>query len=99
MEPKDFIEAGMGNFILMKNIIAIVDSQSEPSKKLMRAAKQQGKSLDLTKGKKTHSYIILQGGYVAASMLVPSTIVRRITKPNGKRKDVIAMREGKFVRD
>lgn len=87
MEPKDFIDVGMGNFLLMRNTLAIIDAQSEPSKKLMRAAKEQGKFMDMTRGKKTHSYIVMQGGYIASSMLLPATIVRRVSKPNGRKHE------------
>lgn len=84
----------MGNFVYMKSVLAIVDAQSEPSKKMMRSAKEQGKFVDLTKGKKTHSYIILKDGYVAASMLVPSTIVRRISRPNFRKREAYGVRDG-----
>lgn len=88
MEQKDFIEAGMGNFIMKDNIYAIIDAESAPSKNIWKNAKENGKALDMTRGRKTHSFIVLKDGYVASSLLMPSTIIRRITHPNGHRKEV-----------
>lgn len=75
-----FLDAGMGNYVYLDNVLAFMDSASASAKKVFLAAKENGKVLNLTKGRKAYSYILLKDGFVASSVLLPKTGISRMTK-------------------
>jgi regulator of extracellular matrix RemA (YlzA/DUF370 family) len=87
VDSVDFIDVGMGNYVLKANIVAVVDANSIPSRNALKAAKEAGKAIDMTKGRKTHSFVLCKDGYVASSVLMPATMIRRMTKTNGRTKE------------
>ena len=71
------INAGYGNCINSGKVISVVSIDSAPSKRLVSMAKDAGKAIDATQGRKTKSVIMMDDGYVVLSALVPDTIAIR----------------------
>lgn len=71
---------GFGNIVIDDRIIAIVNPDSAPSKRLKEEAKSQQKLIDATYGRKTRALIITDSGHVIMSAINPETISSRIER-------------------
>lgn len=82
MKGLRLLNAGFGNIIPSAEVIAIVNPDSSPIKRLIQKAKEekdQGKGIvDFTQGRKARSVIITDYGRVYLSSLQPETIVNRV---------------------
>ena len=72
-----FINIGFGNMVAAERIVAIVSPDSAPIKRLVQDAKDDGRAIDLTCGKKTKSVILTDTEHVILSALPPEKIVGR----------------------
>lgn len=77
-----FVNIGFGNIIYLSRIIAIVNPGSSPMKRLKEEAKNRGKLIDATEGRKTRSIIITDSDHVILSALQVETILQRINEIN-----------------
>ncbi len=73
-----FISVGFGNMVADERILAIVSPDSAPIKRLMQEAKDQGKVIDVSCGRKTRSVIITDSDLLVFSALQPETISARV---------------------
>ena len=71
------INIGFGNVISGDRIIAIVNPESSPVKRMKDEAKASGKLIDATYGRKTRSILITDSNHVILSALQPETIAQR----------------------
>ncbi|MGY0395150.1 MULTISPECIES: DUF370 domain-containing protein [unclassified Fusobacterium] len=74
------INIGFGNMVMENRIIAIVNPDSAPSKRLKEEAKAQNRLIDATLGKKTKTLIITDSNHVIMSAINPETISLRIER-------------------
>lgn len=74
------INIGFGNMVMEDRIIAIVNPDSAPSKRLREDAKAQNRLVDATLGRKTKTLIITDSNHVIMSAINPETISLRIEK-------------------
>lgn len=74
------INIGFGNMVMESRIIAIVNPDSAPSKRLRDDAKAQNRLVDATLGRKTKTLIITDSNHVIMSAINPETISLRIEK-------------------
>ncbi len=74
------IGVGFGNVVIDERIIAIINPDSAPSKRLKDEAKTQHKLIDATYGRKTRALLITDSGHVIMSAINPETISSRIEK-------------------
>ena len=72
-----FMNIRFGNFINSRQILSISRFDSAPMKRLVQGAKEAGTAIDATQGRKTKSVIMMAGGYVVLSALLPDTIAAR----------------------
>jgi hypothetical protein len=61
-------------------VIAIVNSASAPMKRLKEEAKERGKLVDATNGRKTRTLLITDSDHVILSALQAETIALRFTE-------------------
>ena len=78
------INIGFGNVINAEKIVAVVNPDAAPVKRLMQSAKEAGTAIDATQGRKTKSVIMMAGGYVVLSALLPDTIAARYRMGDGQ---------------
>ena len=71
------IHIGFGNIVNTEKIIAIVSPDSAPIKRLVQKARELGTAVDATQGRKTKSVLIMEGGQLVLSALLPETITGR----------------------
>ena len=79
-----FMNIGFGNFINSRQILSISRFDSAPMKRLVQSAKEAGTAIDATQGRKTKSVIMMAGGYVVLSALLPDTIAARYRRGDGQ---------------
>ena len=73
-----FINAGHENNVNIDKIIAILNSDSAPGRRLIRNAKETQLLLDATEGNKTLAIIVTESGHVITSAFRAETLRKRI---------------------
>lgn len=73
-----FINIGYGNLVLLDKVVAIIKPGSAPIKKIRVEAKQGGRLIDATLGRKTRAVIFMQSDHIVLSSLKPETIMERV---------------------
>jgi hypothetical protein len=72
------VSIGFGNVIYAARVVAIVNPGSSPIKKLREEAKERGKLIDATEGRKTRSIIVTDSDHVVLSAIQVETIAQRV---------------------
>ncbi len=72
------INIGFGNIVIASRIVAIVTPNSAPMKRFKEDARESGKLIDVTHGRKTRSIIITDSGHIMISAVQPETISQRM---------------------
>ena len=71
----------VGNsYIRISEIEVVAPPESAPLKRLMHDAKDTGKCVDLTYGRKTKSIIVLKSGKIVLSYITAPTLANNINK-------------------
>jgi len=77
----DPVHVGFGGIVAANRILAILDPNSQPVKRMVRKAKKEGMAIDMTYGRKTRTVIILDTGHIITAAIQPETIVGRLQQP------------------
>lgn len=72
------INIGYGNMISAARIVTIVSPDSAPIKRLIQEAKDDGRAIDATYGRKTRAVIVMDSGHIILSSLITETLAARI---------------------
>lgn len=64
-------------------IVTIVSPESAPIKRLVQEARDDGRAIDATYGRKTRAVIIMDSGHVILSSLITDTLAARINENGG----------------
>ncbi|MBI4654678.1 MAG: DUF370 domain-containing protein [Nitrospirae bacterium] len=78
------INIGFGNVVSTSKIIAIVTPGSSPIKRMREEARERGKLIDATHGRKTRAIIITDSDHVILSALHAETITERLSEEGGE---------------
>lgn len=81
----NLLNIGFGNVVSTSRIVAIINPGSSPIKKLREEARQRGKLIDATEGKKMRSIIITDSDHVILSAIQVETLVQRISGLEGEK--------------
>lgn len=73
-----FINIGHGNMIASARIVAVVSPESSPIKRLVQEAKEDGRAIDATGGRKTRAVLVADTGHVLLCALQTETITARL---------------------
>lgn len=71
------INIGFGNVVNSDKLLAVVSPDAAPVKRLVTHAREEGKVIDATQGRRTKAVLMLEEGSVLLSALQPETITRR----------------------
>ena len=72
-----FMSVGYGNSVNGDKVISIVSPEAAPIKRMVQSAKDEGRAVDATYGRKTRAVIVMENGCVVLSALQPETILNR----------------------
>jgi regulator of extracellular matrix RemA (YlzA/DUF370 family) len=71
------LNIGLGNSVVASRVVAIVTPSSAPMKRLKDDARERGKLIDSTQGRKTRALIITDSDHVILSAIQAETIAHR----------------------
>ncbi|MBQ8248789.1 MAG: DUF370 domain-containing protein [Clostridia bacterium] len=74
-----FINIGFGNMVAAERVVAVVSPDSAPIKRLIQDAKDSGRAIDVTCGKRTRAVIITDSEHVILSAFQSETISNRLS--------------------
>ena len=73
-----FINIGFGNMIASDRIVMLASSDSAPIKRLVQDAKDQGRVIDVSCGRRTKTVIITDSEHVILSAIQSDRIANRL---------------------
>ncbi len=68
------INIGFGNLVNAERVIAVVSPDSAPVKRIIQNAKDSGRLIDVTQGRKTMSVVFTDSEHIILSYLKPEKI-------------------------
>ena len=71
------IHIGFGNIVNTEKIVAVVDPDPAPIRRLIQNARDNGTVIDATRGRRTKSVLIMENSEIVLSALLPDTIAQR----------------------
>ena len=77
MAPK-LINIGFGNMVSATRLIAIISPESAPVKRLVQDARESGRLIDATYGRRTRAVIVMDSSHVVLSPVQPETVANRL---------------------
>lgn len=75
-----FVNIGFGNVIATARVVAVVTPGSSPMKRLREEARQRGKLVDATEGRRTRSIVVTDSDHIILSALQPETVTQRLSE-------------------
>lgn len=73
-----FINVGYGNMVAVDRIVTLTSPESAPIKRIIQDAKETGRVIDVSCGRKTRAVIITDSDHVILSALLTETIANRL---------------------
>ena len=73
-----FINLGYGNMVAVDRIVTLVSPDSAPIKRLIQDAKDDGRVIDVTCGRKTRAVIVTDSEHVILAAIQTETIANRL---------------------
>ena len=72
------INIGFGNIVSVNRMIAIVSPESAPIKRIIQDARDRGRLIDATYGRRTRAVIIMDSDHIILSAVQPETVAHRL---------------------
>ena len=74
------INIGFGNLLAVERIVSIVSPDSAPIKRMIQDARDKGKLIDASYGRKSRAVIFTDSDHIILSAIQPDTISSRIAE-------------------
>ncbi len=71
------VNIGFGNMVNAGRITAIIGADSAPSRRIIQNARDAGRAIDATQGRRTRAVIVMSDDHIVLSALLPETIAAR----------------------
>lgn len=84
------LSLGFGNTVMVSRVVAVINPDSSPMKRLREEAKKSGVLIDVTHGRKTRSIVITDSHHVILSAIQTETIAQRLESSYGGEVDFTA---------
>ena len=72
------VSIGFGNMISSERIVAMVNPDSAPIKRIIQDARERGKLIDATHGRRTRAVIVTDSDHIVLTYLQCETVANRI---------------------
>ena len=72
------VNIGFGNIVSADRLISIVSPESAPIKRIVQEARESGRLIDATCGRRTRAVVIMDSDHVILSAIQPETIANRL---------------------
>ena len=84
MQKQGLLNVGFGNFVVLSRVVSIVNPNSAPMRRLREDARQEGRLIDATHGRKTRSIIVSDSNHVILSAIQAETIGQRFSQEDSE---------------
>ncbi len=74
------LNIGYGNVVVASRVVAVVGPSAAPIRRLREEARDRGKLVDATQGRKTRSVIVTDSDHVVLSAVQAETIALRLAE-------------------
>lgn len=75
----EMLNVGFKNYVASKRVLAVLNPESAPMKRLREEARQNDRLIDATQGRRTRSIILLDTGRIVLSGIQEETLVQRLS--------------------
>ncbi len=75
------LNVGYGNVVVAARVVAVIGPNAAPIRRLREDARDRGKLVDATQGRKTRSVIVTDSDHVVLSAVQAETISARLEGP------------------
>ena len=72
------INIGFGNMISANRLVAVVSPDSAPIKRMVQEARERGKLIDASYGRRTRAVLVTDSDHIILSALQPETVAGRL---------------------
>ncbi len=72
------INIGFGSLVAVNRVLAVMDPDSAPIKRVMQEARERGMLVDASYGRKTKAVILMDTDHVILSALTPQMLLTRL---------------------
>lgn len=76
------LNVGYGNVVVASRVVAVTGPNAAPIRRLREEARERGKLVDATQGRKTRSVIVTDSDHVVLSAVQAETIAQRLAEPS-----------------
>ena len=88
-----FINIGFGNLVAAERIVAITSPDSAPIKRLVQDAKDAGRIIDASCGRRTRAVIITDSDHIILSAIQTETLSNRLDSESEVEDDPVGADE------
>ena len=81
------VNIGFGNMVSSSRLVGIVSPESAPIKRTVQEAKDNGRLIDATYGRRTRAVIITDSDHVILSAVQPETVANRMSDEEDEDED------------
>lgn len=81
------LNVGFGNMVNAARMVSIVAPDSAPVKRLVQDARDAGRVIDATCGRRTRAVIVMDSDHVVLSPLQPETVAGRLEGKRGTEEE------------
>lgn len=73
----NMVNIGFGNFVNAQKVVAVVNPDAAPIKRLVQNARELQRVVDATQGRRTKSVLVMETEQIILSAMQPDTVARR----------------------
>ena len=84
----NLINIGFGSLIAARRVLAMLDPDSAPIKRVIQEAKDRGLLIDASYGRKTRCVILMDTDHVILSAMTTETLMARWAGEDTKQEDI-----------
>jgi len=78
------VNVGFGNVVVAERVVAVVHPGSSPARRLKDEAREGGRLVDATQGRRTRSIIVTDSNHLILSSVQAETVSQRLAHPPEK---------------
>ena len=72
------VNVGFGNIVSSGRIVSIISTDSAPAKRMFQEAREKGRLVDATHGRRTRAVIVMDSMHIVLSALQSETVASRV---------------------
>ena len=82
------LNIGFGNMVAESRLLAIVSPDSAPIKRIIQDAKDSGRLIDATYGRRTRAVLMMDSDHVILSAIQPETVAGRASSSSAQEESL-----------